>query len=763
MPDPAPPAAAEARAGAERYAEVIVDVAAAGTDRVFHYRIPPSMCLEPGFRVLVPFGPRRIVGFVTGITGTTDVPAQRLRPVIAPLDHEPLLPPDVMDLCRWVAETYACRFVQALRAALPPLVRRAAPAVRPDLAVVPAVDREQLRQARDTLAARAPRQAQALERLLEALESGQAAPWLRDLTRAEGLESRHYRALAQRGLLRLEERVRPRDPYPEDAFTPEPLHEPTPEQARALDAVRRALDAGRHHTLLIEGVTGSGKTEVYLHAVREALRRGRGAIVMVPEISLTPQVIERFKRALGRPVAVLHSALTDGERLDQWLRIRRGEARVVVGARSAVFAPVADLGLVIMDEEHSASYKQDETPRYHARAVAEARTRAAGGVLVLGSATPSVESVHRARSGRVEHIRMTTRIGGRPLPRVVVVDMREQHRRGHRGLLSPLLVQALGRTLTAGRQALLFLNRRGFSTIVLCRECGAAVRCPHCEVALTYHRAGDRLRCHYCGFSRAPVSRCPGCGGTAVGYFGTGTQRVEQAVRHLFPGARVERMDADTVGGRGSHERIYRAFRSGQVDVLVGTQMIARGWDIPGVTLVGVVAADTSLHLPDFRSAERTFELLVQVAGRAGRGDEPGLVVVQTYNPDHYAVEAAVRFDSEGFYARELAAREALGFPPFGALVRVVLSGADPGAVTAAADTLNAAVRERLGGAAGAEVLGPAPAPIARLRGLVRWHLLLKGPDAAVLRHALREPVAALERAAGRVRVTVDVDPHSML
>src|SRR5690606_39170334 len=360
-------------------------------------------------------------------------------------------------------------------------------------------------------------------------------------------------------------------------------------------------------------------------------------------------------------------------------------------------------------------------------------------------------------------LRMPRRIHGRPLPRVTVVDMRVQHRRGHRGLLSPPLVRALHETVSRGRQALLFLNRRGFATVVLCRECGAAVQCPSCEVALTYHRRGDRLRCHYCGYGRAPVSRCTGCGGAAVGYFGTGTQRVEQAVRELFPGIRVERMDADTVGRRGSHERIYSAFRSGRVDVLVGTQMIARGWDIPGVTLVGVVAADTSLHLPDFRSGERTFELLVQVAGRAGRGDEPGLVVVQTYNPDHYAVAAAVTFDSEAFYTRELAAREALGYPPFSSLIRVLCTGADPGAVTAAVRRLDAALRRELSTVAGAQVLGPAPAPIPRLRGNVRWHLLLKGPDAALLREALRPHVAGLERAGAGVRISVDVDPQSML
>lgn len=759
MPEGSGPAPGQAA----RYAEVIVDVAAAGTDRIFHYRIPPRMDLQPGARVLVPFGPRRIVGFVIGLTGTTDVPADRLRPIISALDDEPLLPRELIDLCRWVADTYACRFVQALRAALPPLVRRPAPGARRALVVLPAAGRDQLSAAQHALAARAPRQAEALGRLLEALDAGVDGPWLQDLTRNSRLTAQHYRALAERGLVRVEERVRTRDPYPDDAFAVEPLHDPTPEQAGALAAIRRALEEGRYRSLLIEGVTGSGKTEVYLHAVREALSRGRGAIVLVPEISLTPQVIDRFKRALGRPVAVLHSALSEGERHDEWQRIRRGDARVVVGARSAVFAPVADLGLLIMDEEHAGSYKQDETPRYHARAVAEERMRALGGVLVLGSATPSVETMHRARSGQVEHIRLTRRIGGRSLPRVTVVDMREHHRRGHRGLLSPPLAQALSRTLSGGRQALLFLNRRGFSTIVLCRECGTAVQCPSCEVALTYHRPGDRLRCHYCGYARAPVSRCPGCGGASVGYFGTGTQRVEQAVRELFPGARVERMDADTVGGRGSHERIYRAFRSGQVDVLVGTQMIARGWDIPGVTLVGVIAADTSLHLPDFRSAERTFELLVQVAGRAGRGDEPGTVLVQTYNPDHYAVEAAVRFDSEAFYTRELAAREALGYPPFGSLVRLVLSGDDPRAVAPAAQDLAAAIRGELRSAEGVEVLGPAPAPIPRLRGQVRWHLLLKGPDAGILRTALRPHVAGLERAAAGVRITVDVDPQSML
>ncbi|HET8724689.1 MAG TPA: primosomal protein N' [Anaeromyxobacteraceae bacterium] len=539
------------------------------------------------------------------------------------------------------------------------------------------------------------------------------------------------------------------------AEVPFPL---TAEQADALARIDGA--SGAFRTFLLHGVTGSGKTEVYLHAIARARAAGKGALVLVPEIALTPQLAGRFRARFGDQVALLHSGLSDRERHSEWLRLRHGEARICVGVRSAVFAPVQDLGIVVVDEEHDPSFKQEDGPAYHARDLAVVRAREEGAVCVLGSATPSLETLENARTGRYERLSLSRRIDDRPLPEVRLVDL-SRIRKGQPlpGMLSPVLADALGATVRAGRQAILFLNRRGFRTLVLCRDCGREERCENCAVSMTLHARRGVLLCHYCGATRRMTPTCPDCGGERGGV-GVGTEQVEAAVRELLPAARVARMDRDAVSGAGDVAELLARFARREIDVLVGTQMVTKGHDFPGVTLVGVVLADTALALPDFRAAERTFQLLTQVAGRAGRGDDPGQVVIQTFHPHSPAVAFAVGHDHAGFAEVELDRRRSLGYPPFGRMLAVRVEGSESGA-RRTTEALGEAARPALG--PGVSMLGPAPAAIERIRGKTRWHLLFRADDALALRRVHRALAPAAVRPPGGAQVRFDVDPHSML
>lgn len=582
---------------------------------------------------------------------------------------------------------------------------------------------------------------------------------------AAGVGEGVLRALVKEGLVAATERMVRRDPLAgEEAGFPgggAGGWRLTAEQEAAVVAIRAEAGAAKPRPVLLHGVTGSGKTEVYLRVVAETLARGRGAIVLVPEISLTPQMAARFRERFGEQVAILHSRLGAGERFDEWQRLARGEAQVALGARSAVFAPVPDLGLLVVDEEHESSYKQEDSPRYHAREVALARAAAEGAVAVLGSATPSVESYWRAEQGEFVLARLGERPLGRALPLVRVVDMRAELASGNREIFSRALQAAIRDRLAAGEQVILFLNRRGFSRVVLCRACGLVVRCPLCHVALTYHAAEERLICHYCEHTQAPPGSCPSCGSRYIRHFGVGTEKVEEEVRRRFPEASPVRMDVDTTRRKGAHARILGGFARREFNVLVGTQMIGKGLDLPGVTLVGVVAGDTALGLPDFRAAERTFAMLAQVAGRSGRGAQPGEVIVQTYNPDHYSVTAASRHDYGLFYAHELAFRRTAGYPPFSELALLTVAGPEERVAGEAAEELAGRVAKLAGG--GAVVLGPSPAPLSRLRGLYRFHVLVKGRLDEAQRAML--PAVAGEVRAGRenLRVNWDVDPQSVL
>ena len=602
---------------------------------------------------------------------------------------------------------------------------------------------------------RAPRQIALLERLVAQGETPTAELF-------EGFSPALLRALVERGFAEVREKEAPNDlpTLLEEADRRVTL---TADQEAALKPILESIRGRQDQTYLLHGVTGSGKTEVYLRAVAEALAEGRQALVLVPEITLTHQIVARLRSRFGDELAVLHSGLKPSQRLEQWERLRRGNTPIAVGARSALFAPLENLGVIVIDEEHDGAYKNDEGFRYHARTLAARRAASAKCPLILGSATPSLETRHAADQQAIQRLVLAHRIGERPLPVVELVDLgkeRERAPRGRKVILSPPLRSALKETLAAGGQSVLFLNRRGFSTQVFCFDCGHAERCPDCDIALVYHAGDHALRCHYCDHTTPPPERCGGCGAPDTALLGLGTERLEEEVRTLYPDARIARLDRDTASRRGTTESVLQDLREEKLDILIGTQMVAKGHDFPGVRLVGVVAADIGLHMPDFRAAERTFQLLTQVAGRAGRDTAPGRVIVQSFVPDHYAVAPVESHDYERFYAQEIGLRASLGFPPFGRLASAVVSSEDEALAKKSATELARA----LGPAKidGVECLGPAPAPLARLRRRYRFLLLLKGEPGPVWQaaHTLQ---AATESLPEGVTASVDVDPIHML
>ena len=735
------------------------------------YRVPDGMPPPPvGGRVRVPLGRRVVTGCVVpdpdrpdrGDPGSGSVTVE-LRDLLESLDEDPYLPPDVVDLALWVAEYYACGPGESIAAAMPPLARSASRSgsggFRTErVARLTAAGRDAL--LAGTAGRLGPKQRAALHRL-----AGMPGGLGTGRLRAEGVGASTVARLRQRGLVAVDSRRVERDPFTSGgAAEPDPkgggaAFEATLEQRTALEALAALAAEHVFHVALLHGVTGSGKTEVYLRLARQVVAAGRRVLVLVPEIALTPSVAETFRGAFGDRVAIQHSGLSPGARHDQWHRVRRGEIAVVVGTRSAVFAPLDAIGLVVVDEEHDTSYKQEESPRYHARNVAIVRARRAGALVVLGSATPSLETFHHARNGRYRCMRLTERVHRRPLPEVQVVDMRAEVASGGADVaVSRPLAAALESTLGRGEQALILLNRRGYATAVLCRQCGRTVECPNCSVSLTFHRRAGRARCHYCNFSVTRPSTCFHCAGPYLDTVGFGTERIEADVAERFDGATIARLDRDAARRRGAGASLLARFRKGDIDVLVGTQMIAKGHDFPNVTLVGVVSADVGLQVADFRAAERTFQLLTQVAGRAGRGNRPGTAILQSFHPEHYSILHACRQAYGPFFEEEMRYRTALRYPPVLSMVNAVVRGR----------TLEEAMRDAAG-LAGAlraagdsfQVLGPAVAPISRLRGQHRAQIFLKGRNRRAMRIALR---AALDAGPdlGR-RVTVDVDPINLL
>jgi primosomal protein N' (replication factor Y) len=732
-------------------------------DRLFDYSVPAELAAEAevGRRVRVRAQRRSLAGVIVALVDGPEGASAALQPLEKVLDPAPAISPALLEILREEAEDVLCPLGLALAAALPP-----------GSAPRPAATFALTARGREALRAGAARGE--LQRLLERLAKGaRGAALLRRSGFAPGtLASLAAEGLIEAGLREPQRRGR-RPPQPPAAALAEAAGPPptlTAEQAAACAEIGAAIRGRAAQRFLLHGVTGSGKTEVYLRGIAEALALGRQALVLVPEITLTHQIIGRLRARFGDSLAVLHSGLRPAERVEEWERLRRGATPIAVGARSALFAPLENLGLIVLDEEHDGAYKNEEGFRYHARRLAARRARAAGCPLVLGSATPALETRHAAERGALRRLVLSHRIGGRPLPAVELVDLAKERAglpRGRKLILSRLLARALADVLAEGGQALLFLNRRGFSTQITCFTCGRVERCPDCDIALVFHADPGRLLCHYCDHQSAVPERCAGCGSEESALLGVGTERVEEEVRSRFPEARIARLDRDVASRRGATLGVLRALRERSVDVVVGTQMLAKGHDFPGVRLVGVIHADIGLHLPDFRAAERTFQLLTQVAGRAGRGSEPGRVIVQTWLPDHYALRPVPDHDYESFYRDELALRAALGYPPCGSLARTLVSATELAAASAAAETLAGAARAAALRAAPAaqavEVLGPAPAPLARLRGRHRAQLLVKGRERAAVRavaEAIARAAAALPR---EVRVQVDVDPYNML
>jgi primosomal protein N' (replication factor Y) (superfamily II helicase) len=623
--------------------------------------------------------------------------------------------------------------------------------------------REPTASERSQIERRAKMQWRLLERVTDAGARGLGAKELREPSSGAAV-----RALVARGLVCIEQREIYRLVVPVEPSSSGRPPIPNADQGRAIECIGVALIERRFEPFLLRGVTGSGKTEVYLQAAARTLDQRRGVLILVPEIALTPDLVDRVCGRFGGTVALLHSSLSASERFDEWRRLARGEASIAVGVRSAVFAPVRDLGLVIVDEEHDGAYKQEEGLRYNARDLAIVRARDAGCPVVLASATPSIESHHNARIGRYQLLELPERVEKRPLPIVDPIDLRTERPEGDPPVLAPRLRDAIIENLASGGQTLLFLNRRGYAHYLQCTLCGFVMECPNCSVTLTFHLRLRRARCHHCDYSLPAPDLCPQCVSPHLRDFGIGTEQVEAVVRDYVPGARVARMDRDTVSRKGALTALIGEWNAGRLDVLVGTQMVTKGHDVPGVTLVGVVASDQMLNFPDFRAAERTFQILTQVAGRAGRGDQPGRVLVQTYRPSHYAVRFAIAHDFLGFAEEELRYREALGYPPYSRLVNLRFDGLDAERVERLARRTANDLREanlRLPRVRQAAVLGPAPAPIERLRGRYRWQILLKGRDAKVLQSLLQPFLRATERT-GRdsaARLSVDVDPYGML
>lgn len=738
------------------YAEVIVDLSAEAVDKRFSYAVPEGMALTPGMLVTVPFGPRTLDGFVVGIKDQCSLDPSRVKPITKLARPEPVVLPELMELADWMHDRYLCNLVDALRLMIPSELRGGRVREKTRRYAALALEGDALEQ----FIASNPRAKKQLE-IVEQLKAGPLE--------TAGLDSAALRALEKKGAVVISAQETRRTPtaLADERRTVDP--ELMPGQARAVETLTAALDGGGR--FLLHGVTGSGKTEVYIRLIRQALHLGRTAIVLVPEIALTPQMVSWLHGRFGADAAVLHSALSPGERFDEWRRIRSGEARVVIGARSAIFAPIQNIGCIIVDEEHESSYQSDHRPRYDAREIAWKRAQTHGAVLVLGSATPSIATYMRTERGvrpenRLELIELRQRVKNRPLPEVEIVDLRGEFDKGNRSIFSERLAIELQACLDGGHQAMLFINRRGHSTFVSCRKCGYVVKCDQCDVSMTYHQSEENLRCHYCGNTMAPPKKCPNCGSVYIKYFGAGTQKVEAEVERLFPKARVARMDIDTTQRKDAHQQILDAFRRGETNVLVGTQMIAKGLDFPNVTLVGVVAADMTLNLPDYRSVERTFQLITQVAGRAGRADLPGKVILQTYEPEHYGIRCAAAQDYRAFYTRESAGRRLAMYPPFSVIMRVVFasksSDSARNAAEAAEKALDAWVTEQ---DLHEDVLQlrAAEAPISLLRGEFRWQLYLKlyfRADADAFAERLR---ALADEAPEGVKGELEVNPVNMI
>ncbi|MBC1569215.1 primosomal protein N' [Listeria sp. FSL L7-1425] len=795
-----------------KIAKVIVDVPAMQVDRPFDYFIPEDLeeLIRPGMRVSVPFGNRKIQGFVVALGEIEENP--KLKGIDGVMDLAPVLNEELMELGDWLAEDTLSFRVSAYQAMLPAALRAKYEKyfLRLD---EENEELEQLFEGYETLDWKVAEARGLLKQIGKWVREGsvevvyqvknkitnkkvrvvsclkaphQLAEIIEDMPKNAKAQSRvlaffqafegpeitavelkkqaettdtTIKKLVDLGLLAIQEKIISRDPYENHQFEKSESLKLLPDQQTACEKISAAK---QQETFLIHGVTGSGKTEIYLQTIEAKLKEGKEAIVLVPEISLTPQMVERFKSRFGSEVAVLHSALSSGEKYDEWRKIERKEARVVVGARSAVFAPFENLGIIIIDEEHEASYKQEDNPRYHARDVAIWRASKYQCPVVLGSATPSLESFARAKKGVYTLIELPSRVNDRAMPEVNVVDMREELRKENRTEFSTELLEKIKDRIAKKEQTVLMLNRRGYSSFVMCRDCGYVVECPNCDISLTYHQSSNQMKCHYCGHEERVPQKCPSCEGEHIRYFGTGTQKVEESLTKLIPEARVIRMDVDTTRTKGAHEKLLKSFRNHEADILLGTQMIAKGLDFPDITLVGVLNADTMLHLPDFRASERTFQLLTQVSGRAGRHERTGEVVVQSYNPEHYSIEFAKKHDFIGFYNHEMQLRKMGSYPPFYYLTMINVSDENEMKAIRTIQEMAQFLRGKLG--PDAVILGPVPSTITRIKNKYRYQCIIKYKIEPNLKKELKTLITHYQKDQQKgLTITIDVQPYVLM
>lgn len=725
------------------YAGVIVDLRLDAVDRIYQYGIPQHLNpLSVGQRVLVPFGHRKLEGYVVELKNALEIDRAKLRDIIRLLDPEPIIHPSLVELAQWMRTRYVGLLSEALHFMLPAGYRYGKERVGAKIQQVV------------TLKVQNPQLspwATAQKRVVDILQKD---PTMLAANLVEQAATSHstLRALEEKGVVSIENKRLERK-ISWDTVA-DPHLQLTWEQEQACTMIQQEI-LGRKRPVLLHGVTGSGKTEIYLRIINEIVQDGKQAIVLVPEIALTPQTVSRFGARFGDRISVLHSGLSHGERFDQWWKIYRQEVDIVIGARSAVFAPTPNLGLIVLDEEHEGTYKHEEgTIRYQTRDVAVKRSELVGGQVLLGSATPSLESYHKALQGAYKLVELTKRVEKRILPAVSIVDMRKEFEEGNRSMFSGRLKKALQELSESEEQAIILLNRRGFASFVLCRECGHVLQCPNCQVSLTYHRFDNRLHCHYCPHKEPMPASCPRCASRYLRQFGVGTEQVEHTLQEKFPDLKAIRLDSDTTRRKGAHRAILNKFGQGKAQVLIGTQMVAKGLDFPNVTLVGVLSADLSLNFPDVRASERTFQLLTQVAGRSGRGDLPGQVIVQCYEPRHFAISCAQNHDYLGFYRREITFRRKQGYPPFRHLTRILISGGRLDTEKAAKQIAEHLIRNRFNKA---DILGPVPAPIAKLQGRYRWQLVLKSD---YLVDALLRKLPTMPE---KVHVSIDIDPLFML
>lgn len=803
------------------FAEVIVDVSAYPIDRPFDYTVPVDLqpLIESGCRVKVPFGNRSVLGFVTQLKDETDVPKEKQKSIHELLDIEPVFSKEMIHLSKWMKRETMCYEIDALQVMLPAALRakyeKVVRYVNHDIQLPEELESlfqgnetaevtgntskevlalikkyvknnvliletavkqntsikkvrmihitenvEKIKSVLEEIPSQARKQKQLVEwMLVHAGEVYQAT----NLMKLANSSNSVLLGVVERGVATIKAEEIYRDPFADRDVKKSIKLLLTKEQQLALDNIVLAYEQSSAHTFLLHGITGSGKTEVYLQAIERALNDDKEAIVLVPEISLTPQMTNRFKERFGSLVAVLHSGLSAGEKYDEWRKIKRGEVKVVVGARSAVFAPFTKLGLLILDEEHEGTYKQDDSPRYHARDVAIWRSEYHHCPVILGSATPSLESFARAKKGNYSLLTLANRPKEQPLPEVAIIDMREQLKNGNRSMFSTELAEAIRQRLAKQEQMVLFLNRRGYSSFVLCRDCGTVVECDNCDISMTYHRHQELIKCHYCGEEERVPTTCPQCQSEHIRFFGTGTQKVEEEISKLFPEARVLRMDVDTTKKKGSHETILKQFGEGKADILLGTQMIAKGLDFPNITLVGVLSADTTLHLADFRAAEKTFQLLTQVSGRAGRHDKQGEVIVQTYTPEHYAIQFAQHHDYNAFYHQEMMLRKQYAYPPFSYVALIQVTHEDVLMTAEYAHKAANWLKSNL--SVESSIIGPTASSISRVQNRYRYQCLVKYKKEPKLPEIMQQliKIYRTEWMKKGIILQVDINPSSIM